>query len=355
MNRLLNIAFRLAKVAFFNSFAERKTTMKDRTMLSAVLGCTLLVSTTMLTAGCSGLPGKGFPSKDDIARKMPWSKDKGKPKPYPNPARMASTWTPDTLTQTGRTPTRGFGGRLFFYDEKTKAVAVDGELTVHAFAENADGSQGEIKRYHFTPEQFTNHFSQTDIGASYSVWIPWDAVGGDQTKVSLVPSFRAANGRLVQGEQALVGLPGKRPHGENVAVRPTAASILEAKKDNAKVGMVTTTIPVRGSMSRNLSPLRSLPESRALPGTMPLPQVEAIAAFGPAEIPVPVQTEGVVNANAQLAVGGSSLTRSEFGSSSFANKLTAQRPLRLGQSGFDSGKPVVRASATSPLIPTERQ
>ena len=44
---------------------------------------------------------------------------------------------------------------------------------------------------------------------------------------------------------------------------PTAASILEAKKDNAKVGMVTTTIPVRGNIPRDLSPLRSLPESRA--------------------------------------------------------------------------------------------
>ncbi len=318
-------------------------------ILNNIVGCTLVVSTTILTAGCSGFPGKGLPSKGDISRKMPWSKDKGKPKPYPNPARMASTWTPDTLMQTGRTPTRGFGGRLFFYDEKTKAVAVDGELTVHAFAENADGSQGEIKRYHFTPEQFTNHFSQTDIGASYSVWIPWDAVGGDQTKVSLVPSFRAANGSLVQGEQALVGLPGKRPQGENVAVRPTAASILEAKKDNAKVGMVTTTIPVRGNIPRDLSPLRSLPESRALPGSMLLPHADAIAAVGPAEIPTTVQTDGVVNANAQLVVAENTLTRSSFGSSSFATTRASQRPLRLGQSGFDSGKPVVRASATSPL------
>ena len=323
-------------------------------ILNNIVGCTLVVSTTILTAGCSGFlgkgfPGKGLPSKGDIARKMPWSKDKDKPKPYPNPTRMASTWTPDTLMQTGRTPTRGFGGRLFFYDEKTKAVAVDGELTVHAFAENADGSQGEIKRYHFTPEQFTTHFSQTDIGASYSVWIPWDAVGGDQTKVSLVPSFRAANGRLVQGEQALVGLPGKRPHGENVAVRPTAASILEAKKDNAKVGMVTTTIPVRGNIPRDLSPLRTLP------GSMSLRQADAIAAVGPAEIPTAVQTEGVVNANAQLVVAESTQKRSEFGSSSFATKPSAQRPLRLGQSGFDLVKPVVRASATSPLIPRERQ
>jgi hypothetical protein len=202
------------------------------------------------TAGCTGVAGE----KNLFSKKMPWSKDKDKPEPYPNPAKMAVTWTPDTLVQTGRTPTRGFGGRLFFYDEKTKPVPVEGELTVHAFAESVNGTEGEVKRYHFTADQFTKHFSQTDIGASYSVWIPWDAVGGDQTKVSLVPSFRTANGRLVQGEQALVGLPGKRPKDEALVSRPTATSILAASRDSSKSGLVTTTIPVRTSLDRDTTP-----------------------------------------------------------------------------------------------------
>ena len=224
------------------------------TIISAV-ACTVIAATLMSATGCAGLPAKG-----SISKKMPWSKDKDKPEPYPNPVRMAVTWSPDTLVQTGRTPTRGFGGRLFFYDEKTKAVPVEGELTVHAFAESANGEQGEVKRYHFTSEQFTKHFSQTDIGASYSVWIPWDAVGGDQTRVSLVPSFRAANGRMVQGEQALVALPGKRISAEALAAnRPTAASLLLAAREHGKSGLVTTTIPVQSSLIRDVAPAVEIP------------------------------------------------------------------------------------------------
>jgi hypothetical protein len=103
-----------------------------------------------------------------------------------------------------------------------------------------------VKRYHFTAEQFTQHFSQTDIGASYSIWIPWDAVGGDQMRISLVPSFRTAAGKVVQGDQALVGLPGRRPAGaDQIAGRPDRASELLAQRDATKSGLTTTTIPVR--------------------------------------------------------------------------------------------------------------
>ena len=188
---------------------------------------------------------------------------------------MAVTWTPDTLVQTGRTPTRGFGGRLFFYDEKTRAVPVEGDLTVHAFAENPDGSVGEVKRYHFTAEQFTQHFSQSDLGASYSIWIPWDAVGGEQMRISLVPSFRAASGRLVQGEQALVGLPGRRAKVEHIAKQPDPVSEMLAQREAAKSGLTTTTIPLRrdlptASQREAAAPLPAMPIGPASTGTTPL-------------------------------------------------------------------------------------
>jgi hypothetical protein len=201
------------------------------------------------SVGCTGL---GQKSPKDW--KMPWSKKDKPPEPYPNPVKMAATWTPDTLVQTGRTPTRGFGGRLFFYDEKTRAVPVEGDLTVHAFAENTDGSVGEVKRYHFTSEQFTQHFSQSDLGASYSIWIPWDAVGGDQMRISLVPSFKAASGRLVQGETALVGLPGRRKAVESIAKKPDTAQMMVASRDPSKSGLTTTTIPVRRGLDRLATP-----------------------------------------------------------------------------------------------------
>jgi len=219
---------------------------------NTVAGWLVLLPLLML-AGCAAWsPQETNKSKGALETKMtskwklPWSKKDKAPVPYPNPARMAVTWTPDTLVQSGRTPTRGFGGRLFFYDEKTRTVPVEGDLMIHAFAENPDGSIGEVKRYQFTAEQFTRHFSQSDLGASYSVWIPWDAVGGDQMKVSLVPSFKSTSGRVVQGETALVGLPGKRSEVEKIArKRPDPTEMLMAERDSAVSGMTTTTIPVR--------------------------------------------------------------------------------------------------------------
>ncbi len=68
--------------------------------------------------------------------------------------------------------------------------------------------EGSVKRFEFTPEQFTRHFSQTDLGASYSVWIPWDAIGGEQRRISLVASFKTVEGKLVQGIPATILLPG---------------------------------------------------------------------------------------------------------------------------------------------------
>ncbi len=219
---------------------------------NTVAGLLVLLPLLLLTGCAAWAPQDATRSKGALETKtaskwnLPWSKKDDKPVPYPNPARMAVTWTPDTLVQSGRTPTRGFGGRLFFYDEKTRTVPVEGDLMIHAFAENPDGTIGEVKRYQFTSEQFTRHFSQSDLGASYSIWIPWDAVGGDQMKVSLVPSFKSTSGRVVQGETALVGLPGKRSEVEAIArKRPDPTELLMAERETAVSGMTTTTIPVR--------------------------------------------------------------------------------------------------------------
>lgn len=231
--------------------------MAQQLKLAFLLGWIAIV-----IGGCAGSGPKGISDWS-----MPWSKKDKPPKPYPNPVKMAVTWTPDTLSQAGRTPTRGFGGRLFFFDEKIRPVPVEGDLTVQAIAENPDGSIGEVKRYHFTAEQFTQHFSQSDLGASYSIWIPWDAVGGDQMKISLVPSFRTAAGNLVQGEQALVGLPGRRYGGDELAKRSDRAGELAAQRDLSKSGLTTTTIPIR----RELAPQSRLtaPASAAIAGSVP--------------------------------------------------------------------------------------
>lgn len=271
--------------------------------------------------GCAG-SGPKFASD----WKMPWSKKDKTPEPYPNPAKLAVTWTPDTLVQSGRTPTRGFGGRLFFYDEKVRAVPVEGELTVHAFAENPDGSVGEVKRYHFTAEQFTQHFSQSDLGASYSIWIPWDAVGGDQMRVSLVPSFRSAKGNLVQGETALVGLPGKRREVESIAKKNSATESLMAARDPSKSGLTTTTIPLRRG-------IESIPATR--PG-MTVPAASVALSSPTLMTPSPADT------SSPLQVATATEPRASDFKKGVQSQFPDRRPQRLGQN-------VVPASAQFPV------
>ncbi len=215
--------------------------------------------------GCASMSGTPTTNKTSLLDRMPWASNKDpEPEPYPNPVKMAATWTPDTLVQSGRTPTRGFGGRIFFYDEKSRPVPVDGRLVVHGFDDQAKTNNGRVKRFEFTPEQFTRHFSQTDLGASYSVWIPWDAVGGDQQRISLVASFETAEGKTVQGIPATIMLPGQKAAGaetdEMANFSPQYREYLDAQESLTprSSGLATTTI------RRRRSPASSTP--RANPG-----------------------------------------------------------------------------------------
>ena len=213
-----------------------------------------LATGSLMAAGCA------TPTRSDMKlakhfnapewlTKAPWSKgDNAAPIPYPGPVKIASTWTPDVLVQSGRTPTRGFGGRLFFFDEKTKAVPVEGTLTVHGFEAGEDGEDAQIKPFKFTQEQFTKHYSQSDFGASYSVWIPWDAAGGKEKRVSLVATFESSGGKVVQGSPTTIILPGTKPTQDSTV----ASRILSPQYQNHKdaiaqnqtrpSGLVTTTI-----------------------------------------------------------------------------------------------------------------
>lgn len=129
---------------------------------------------------------------------------------YPRPARMAVIWSPAMLNSPGKKPTRGFGGRVYFYDGQNKAVPVEGQLVVYGYNDTNPSvdSKSPDRKFAFTPEQFTTHYAPTELGASYSIWIPWDEVGNEQAEVSLVPIFTATSGQLVVGQSSKVVLPG---------------------------------------------------------------------------------------------------------------------------------------------------
>jgi hypothetical protein len=111
----------------------------------AVLCCIL----TLACTGCSSLTtAKSKSGKKDSS----WSFFKKKP--YQSPQSINVTWTYDIYTKEGKPPTRGFGGRLYFYNEKSQAIPVEGELTVYGFDDTErshDGASIESadKRFRF--------------------------------------------------------------------------------------------------------------------------------------------------------------------------------------------------------------
>lgn len=245
----------------------RQTATLKRQFIASV-GCVLLATATGCTTFSKDTSTQSDKPSQSIFSRLPWSKSKDSvPEPYPNPVKLAATWTPDTLTQVGRIPTRGFGARVYFYDEKSRPVPVEGTLIVHGFDEKAETKGGgpSIKRYEFTPDQFTSHFSNSDLGASYSVWIPWDAVGGDQTRVSLVASFKTAEGKMVQGSPTTVLLPGKKDSSAETLAQRYAPEFRQWQAANAgdkplTSGLTTTTIR-RDARSERSIPELSTPSS----------------------------------------------------------------------------------------------
>ena len=129
-----------------------------------------------------------------------------------SPSRIVTSWTDTVLYQPNQVPTRGFGGRILFYNgEKPEPVKVDGTLTVYLFDEtNRDPNNLKPDRkYVFTKEQLPSHYSKSKLGHSYSVWLPWDDVGGPQKEVSIIARFTPDKGGVVIGEQNKQMLPGK--------------------------------------------------------------------------------------------------------------------------------------------------
>jgi hypothetical protein len=130
------------------------------------------------------------------------------------PDKIVALWNDTVLTQAGRPPLRGFGGRLMFYEgKKEDPIKVEGTLVVYAFDETdrAANNARPDRKYAFTPQQLPLHYSKSKIGHSYSVWLPWDEVGGLQKEITLIVRFLPKEGAPAIGEPARQLLPGRVP------------------------------------------------------------------------------------------------------------------------------------------------
>jgi hypothetical protein len=218
---------------------------------------TLCFSLTMLAAfsGCSTWSKNSTTSKDS-----PWSISKLWKKEYQQPQSMAIIWAPDVLTVPGKPATRGFGGRVYFYNELSQAIPIEGELMIHGYAKqtrmNRTDEVAADKTFGFTAEQLAGHFSPSDMGASYSIWIPWDAADGVREEVTLIPTFKGKDGTIVQGSAAKANLPGRTADGKPEPIMQTvsysqssAATNMGFEPEPPAKTMRTTTINVPSNAS----------------------------------------------------------------------------------------------------------
>lgn len=166
----------------------------------------LCLLVALLSSGCSQMTSswniKDWKSPNLVAEKKAEAE---------LPGRVMAIWTDAIHHKQGESATRGFGGRIVFYNEaKSEPIQVEGTLTVYAFLDN-EGNQSTKpeKKFVIHPEQLAQHFSRCSLGDSYSIWLPWDAVGGPSQQISLITRFDGINGGTVLSEPARKLLPGR--------------------------------------------------------------------------------------------------------------------------------------------------
>jgi hypothetical protein len=235
------------------------------------------------------------------------------------PVRMVGTWVDTVHTKAGEPAERGFGGRLVFYAAKEdKPILVDGQLVVYAFDETgrAVTDNKPTRRYVFPPDQMPLHMSESELGASYSFFLPWDEVGGPQTEVSLICRFEPKGGAVISSEQTRHRLPGTIPTTkladgkpprlpEGVPYRPaqpTLESIQAGRIQDPNLQQANYQSPVPNNMPtaavNGAAPIKSpqmstmtipLPPHYELPIGQPIPAASGLAQPNQLTTP-PVQT-----------------------------------------------------------------
>lgn len=194
------------------------------------------------------------------------------PKPQ-TPARMTDIWTDTILYQPGQPAVRGFGGRVMFYGEQdSKPIAVDGTFTVFAFDDTPTSPKttSPEKKFVILPEQLPQHYSRSELGHSYSFWLPWDEVGGKERRICLICRFDPRKGKPVFSQPSHHVLPGSKAEAaasggwearagaaQPAATQPVQQASYESlsRQAVAPPGTISTlTLDVPPSFARPMSP-----------------------------------------------------------------------------------------------------
>ncbi|MEZ6117988.1 MAG: hypothetical protein R3C28_15655 [Pirellulaceae bacterium] len=282
--------------------------------------------------------------------KFPWKKDAQ----LVRPTRIVPMWTDTILYESGKPGVRGFGARIYFYpDEGTDPVEVDGSLVVYAFdGDNYDAHMPvPEKKFVFTAEQFAEHHSVTKVGHSYSVWLPWDEVGGEARQITLITRFHGADGTVVVSEPNRKLLPGIRGKEANESTGVQQASYQQqsgtGQTKNGQMSPITIDLPpsfvrrLRDANRREQSYLPQRPEDPRSDTDMGDTD-SASSAASLQSMPQDGQVRSYNSDGAQVTVGGQGPQELPYRS-------------RLSSHFADRGLPARTAGTTRPTVSVPRR
>ena len=177
--------------------------MKNAKLRCRALGLTFPI----LAAIAAALPGCA--SSFDLRKSMPWGNNDDK---IHEPLKVTVFWSDEIENRADMDRgVRGFGGRLYFYGkDPDKAIKVKGDLVIYAFDETNRDPKNMVpdKKYVFPAKVLEKLYSKSQMGHSYSVWLPWDSVGGPQHEITLTARFASEKGIMVASEPSKQLLPG---------------------------------------------------------------------------------------------------------------------------------------------------
>jgi len=190
---------------------------------------------------------------------------------YGEPTQLIAVWADTVLTRADGPSVHGFGGRLMFYDHgSTRPIKVKGRLVVYAYddSEHNDSKVEPDRKYVFRAEDLENHYSESRVGHSYSVWLPWRPVGGEQKEITLIARFKTDEGNEVVGEATHNVLPGTVTKPAEAKTFPRRQAVAGETRDE-QVRWVSHQAPVPAAVSGTGG--EPAPDRRMVTTTIPLP------------------------------------------------------------------------------------
>jgi len=267
----------------------------------------VLAATFTGFAGCRAPDAKEsrFSPLAAIHRHIPWKAEEEPVIPY----RIEGNWIDAVQYQQGKIPQRGFGGRIFFYpDSGEKPVPVEGELAIYAFVEDGRNPTDNrpTRKYVYPAEILAEQVRDTELGKSYDIWVPWDEVGGPQTRVSLMCRFQPKLGAAIVSEQSALVLPG--PAGtEHTPISETPASPATPHRSAVEQAMYQSPGPAATNAVQSAGYATGAPSgpSRIAPTTIPLPRNFPIRrpVAGESNVIPPAQPASRITIPAQSGIG----------------------------------------------------